>query len=391
MTRPRAGSAKLLRAINESAALGHLLDNSSLTRNELRELTGLSKPTTSEVLRRLTGAGLALVSGHTSGGPGPPAEIYTANPDAAYAAGVSLRETAPALSIAISDLSGTVRGRAEVDAPGRPVDAIATTVAEQCAAAGVPLDRLRFVQVGVPGSYDPRADRVHHVDVPGLDHPGLAAELARRLGTPVGVDNDVNLAAIAERRHGVAGRAESFALIWFGEGLGLAIDLGGTLLRGVRGGAGEIGYMPLGLCQKVDCQRVDLQQVAGGPAVLDLARRHGIAADSPGAAVARATPAMLAALAERIAVGLLAVVAVLDPPLVVLAGEVGRGGGAALRDAVTTAMSSAAPLETEIATTGLTDDPVLLGALDAARAEVRDDLIRTIYPDHVPLLERSTP
>src|SRR5256885_8673305 len=54
-----AGSAKLLRAMNESAALGHLLDSGALTRNDLRELTGLSKPTTSEVLRRLTQAGPA--------------------------------------------------------------------------------------------------------------------------------------------------------------------------------------------------------------------------------------------------------------------------------------------------------------------------------------------
>jgi predicted NBD/HSP70 family sugar kinase len=100
---------------------------------------------------------------------------------------------------------------------------------------------------------------------------------------------------------------------------------------------------------------------------------------------------MLAELAERIAVGLLAVVAVLDPPLVVLAGEVGQVGGVALRDAVSTAIRGVAPLETEIATTGLTDDPVLLGALDAAQAEVREELIRTIYlPDHVALLERST-
>src|SRR2546423_10713609 len=86
-----AGSAKLLGAMNESAALGHLLDKGALTRNDLRELTGLSKPTTSEVLRRLTEAGLAIVTGHTTGGPGPNAEIYAANPEAAFAVAVSVR------------------------------------------------------------------------------------------------------------------------------------------------------------------------------------------------------------------------------------------------------------------------------------------------------------
>src|SRR5438270_13902302 len=116
-----AGSAKLLRAMNESAALGHLLDNGALTRNDLRELTGLSKPTTSEVLRRLTEAGLAVVTGHTTGGPGPNAEIYAANPEAAYAVAVSVRDIVstarPTVAIAVCDLAGTTRARAELTVP----------------------------------------------------------------------------------------------------------------------------------------------------------------------------------------------------------------------------------------------------------------------------------
>src|SRR2546421_12916281 len=248
----RAGSAKLLRAMNESAALGHLLDKGALTRNDLRELTGLSKPTTSEVLRRLTEVGLAVVTGHTSGGPGPNAEIYTANPDAAYAVAVSVRETAgrrrAPLAVGISDLTGTVRARAEpaVNLGGTGVDvAIHDAILGQCAQAGVPLDRVRRVQLAVPGAYNPRTDRIHHVHVRGLDRPGLVGDLRAALGVPVFVDNDVNLAAVAERRRGVAGTADSFVLLWFGVGLGLAIDLGGTLLRGASGGAGGIGYITL--------------------------------------------------------------------------------------------------------------------------------------------------
>ncbi len=380
-----AGSAKLLRAMNESAALGHLLESGALTRNDLRELTGLSKPTTSEVLRRLTEAGLAVVTGHTTGGPGPNAEIYTANPDAAFAVAVSVRETTgtgrPALAAGISDLAGTTRARAELavnfDTTGVET-AIRDAITHLCAEAAVPADRLRRVQLAVPGAYNPRTDTIHHVDVPGLDRPGLVGALRRVLGAPVGVDNDVNLAAVAERRRGVAGAADSFALLWFGEGLGLAIDLGGTLLRGASGGAGEIGYMPLSLSPGPG-HRPDLQDVVGGRAVLALAKEHGIEATTPGQAVTLATPAMLAELAERIAVGLAVVVAVLDPALVVLAGEVGQAGGTALRDAVRAATRAASPLETEVAVTGLADDAVLLGALDAALAEVREELIRNLH------------
>jgi predicted NBD/HSP70 family sugar kinase len=221
--------------------------------------------------------------------------------------------------------------------------------------------------------------------MPGFDRPGLVADLADRIGTDVEVDNDVNLAAVAERRHGNAANVDSFAVLWLGEGLGLAIDLGGRLLRGARGGAGEIGYMPL-----FDPSRSsaapgatppsDLQDLIGGDAVLALAVRYGHDGRTPERAVAAAVgdPAFLAALADRVAVGLAPVVAVLDPQLVVLAGPVAKAGGVALRDAVVAAMRRVAPLETTVEVTTVDDDPVLLGGLDAGLAAVRGRLLATL-------------
>jgi predicted NBD/HSP70 family sugar kinase len=381
-----AGSSKLLRTMNVSASLEYLLDHGPLTRGDLRGLTGLSKPTTSEVLRRLTEDGLAVVVGRTSGGPGPQAEIYAANPTAAYAVGVSVRETrVPSLAMAVCDLTGTVLGRVETAADfGREAadDAVATAIRELCAEAGTDLARVRAVQVGVPGSYDPAAAVIRHIDVPGWDAPGILDRLGRRLDVAVTVDNDVNLAAVAERRHGVGHGTDGFALVWLSFGLGLAIDLGGgRLLRGARGGAGEIGYVPVGL--RTSGVGTDLHGLVGGQAVQALARAHGMPAGTAADAVAAATGsladpdarAFLAALAERIAVGVAAVTAVLDPPLVVLAGEVGQAGGDVLRDAVAAALGTLTPLDTPIATTGVADDAVLLGALDSGLRQVRRALV----------------
>jgi len=384
-----AGSSRLLRAMNESAALSHLLDRGELTRSDLRELTGLSKPTISEAVRRLTEAGLVVVVGHLSAGPGPNAEVYAANPQAAYAMAVSVRDTlvtgVPALVAAGCDVSGAIRARVETSvdfAQVEPADAIAAVVEDLRARAGLVGDPVEYVQIGVAGSYDARTETIHHVDIPGWSRPGLIGKIEERVGLRVGVDNDVNLAAVAERRRGVAVGAESFALLWFGEGLGLAIDLGGTLLRGARGGAGEIGYMPL---YSVDGVRhADFQGLVGGRAVLELAANHGVAGDTPAAAVANAAGSgtdgapFLAALAERIVVGLDAVVAVLDPPLVVLGGEVAQAGGVALRDAVIAAMRATASLETAVEITSVTDDAVLLGGLDAALSAVRDSLLASL-------------
>lgn len=376
--------------MNESAALALLLERGRLTRSQLRALTGLSKPTVSEALRRLAEAELAVVVGHVSGGPGPNAEVYAANPDAATVAAVSVRAGTdrPALAGAVCDLAGAVRARLEHAADLRradPVDALDELLGALLRTAG--RARVDRVHLGVAGAYDSGTGTIHHVDVPGFDRPGLVGEIADRLGTDIAVDNDVNLAAIAERRHGVARGAESFALVWFGEGLGLAIDLGGGgLLRGARGGAGEIGYLPLyplaGPADPPATRVGDLQDLVGGDAVMRLAARHGHRARTPEEAVAvgAADPGFLSALAARMAVALAPVVAVLDPPLVVLAGPVALAGGGALRDAVAAAMPSATPLETTIEVTAVSDDAVLLGALDAGLAAVRNRLLAGIHP-----------
>ena len=81
---------------------------------------------------------------------------------------------------------------------------------------------------------------------------------------------------------------------------------------------------------------------------------------------------------ERIAVGLSAVVAVLDPPLVVLGGQIAQAGGVPLRDAVRAAMEANAPLETTVEITAVSDDPVLLGGLDSGLAAVREILLTSL-------------
>jgi predicted NBD/HSP70 family sugar kinase len=386
-----AGSSKLLRAMNESAALAHLIDPGMLTRADLRKLTALSTPTISEVLRRLTDAGLVSVVGYNSGRPGPNAEIYAANPDAAYAAAVSVRDIgasgAPSVVAALCDLAGVVRARFEsrIDfLETDPKSALVDVAARLRDETGVPAERIRHVQIGVAGSYDARTETIRHVEVPGFGRTGLVPEIATVLGTHVGADNDVNLAAVAERRRGIGRDVDGFALLWLGqEGLGLAIDIGGTLMRGARGGAGEIGYMPLYTPDSTH-RKVDLQDLVGGPAVLALAHDNGVPGHTPlevvsnAAADPDAAGVFFAQLADRVSVGLAAVIAVLDPSLVVLAGQVAQAGGQTLLAAVNSAILRAAPLESTIAVTTIDDDAVLLGALDAGLIAVREALIASI-------------
>src|SRR5262249_8133487 len=147
------------------------------------------------------------------------------------------------VTAAVGDFAGQVRGRlaTPVDFTATdPVDAVEEGFGAVCTRAGVDRRLVTHVQLAASGSYHPRTGVIHHVAVPGWRRTGVVADLHQRLRTRIDVDNDVNLAAIAERARGAAQGADGFALLWIGEsGPGLAIDLGGTLLRGARGGAGE--------------------------------------------------------------------------------------------------------------------------------------------------------
>ncbi|MFC0622544.1 ROK family transcriptional regulator [Kribbella deserti] len=384
--------------MNETAALALLFERGPLTRSDLRDLTGLSKPTASEVLRRLEDAGLAIVVGHASGGPGPNAAIYAANAAAGFVAALSIRDVGdtdrPAVAASIADLAGEVRGSVEVEVDFATVDAvdkIVELVGDLCRKARVPRKQLMQVQIGVPGSPDPRTGYIRYIDVPGFGRPGLLKDLRTRLRTEVAVDNDVNLAAFAERAHGVAADVEGFTVLWLAEGAGFAIDQGGTLMRGAHGCAGELGYMPVPATQ--DTPALEFQDLVGGPGVMKLGERFGLtggtSSEVVAAAIAPDAPAgaadFLAALADRIALGLMTVVTLIDPPLIVLAGELSQAGGEPLRDAVVQALANRSPLDTEIAVTGVADDAVLRGALSSGLATLQDRLLTGLAtPAHTP-------
>ncbi len=100
------------------------------------------------------------------------------------------------------------------------------------------------------------------------------------------IENDVNLAAMAERAVGAAAGLDDFAFVWLGVGLGLATVIGGEVRRGIGGAAGEIGWMPVyGAPLPVGNEhpgKAGLQALAGGLAVQALAAEHGFARRHPG-------------------------------------------------------------------------------------------------------------
>jgi predicted NBD/HSP70 family sugar kinase len=375
-----AATPRTVRAINDRVTLELLLQHGTLTRTQLAALTGLSKPTATQLLQRLAESGLIVPRGTTSGAPGPNAQLYGLNERAGHVAAIDVDEHR--VSAAVADLAGNVLGEvsSEVDytQPGDPLPSVRQALSDACRRGGVRTRDLDQVVLGVPAAYDAVNDRLTFADhIPGWAEPRTVARLRAALRSELVIENDVKLAAVWEGGHGAARDVPSFALLWAGTGLGLAVDFNGTIYTGATGGAGEIGYMRLGL-RPPDGGLLPptFHQLIGTEAVEALAREHGLP-PAPSAAVAAARADLtrgmpfLSELARRLAGGLAPIVAVLDPPLVVLAGPTCVPGGEVLVQLVSEELRAMSPFNTRLAVSEVEGSPVLQGGLDAGLARLR--------------------
>lgn len=384
---PVPGTPSWLRETNDRTALSLLLEHGVLTRSRIGELSGLSKPTAAQMVSRLETAGLIHAVGEVSGGRGPNAASYAVRTDRMLGVAVDIdyhemRSTVVDASghehpIATTPLARAARDRSPETDMRAAIDAA-------CEVAGIASATVSAVSIGVQGALDPRTDELSFIEtLPGWPKKGIRKHLEDVLGISVHLDNDVNLAAIAERTDGAGRDTAGFALLWMGDGLGLSVDQGGSVHRGASGGAGEIGYLPIPRnASELDPDANDLQDLIGGPTVAKLARGLGVRGRTFSAVIdAVATSPhrdeLLAVLAPRIAVGVIPVLALLDPELVVLGGPTGRAGGTRLAELVGKHVRRAWGSATVVAT-GVAEHPVLRGAREHLLTEVRTALFAEV-------------
>ncbi|MFI1808515.1 ROK family protein [Streptomyces californicus] len=393
------GTPRVLRAMNDRAALDLLLEHGALSRTRIGKLTGLSKPTASQLLARLEAAGLVVATGTSEGRPGPNAQLYTVNARAAHVAGLDVNGRR--IAAAVADVTGRTVGEFELATPGRRTDSVVRQVADALDGAvkdaGLARPDIHRIVIGTPGAFDPGTGRLRYAShLPGWHSPTLLDELAAFLPMPVEYENDVNLVAVAEQRLGAARGHEDFVLLWNEEGLGAALVINGRLHRGFTGGAGEVGFLPVPgtplVRQVVRANSGGFQELAGAQSVPRLARSLGIdTPQQPYAEVAadllaRAAGAyeedaalteLLRQYAQRLATGLASVTAVLDPGLIVLAGGAVAAGGEVLRSLIQSELAELAASRPRLVVGEIDRTPVLRGALERALADTRDEVFDT--------------
>jgi predicted NBD/HSP70 family sugar kinase len=372
-----AARPQLIRAINEQVLLEHIRRSGPVSRTELSQLSGLSKPTVSAALTTIERAGLVHATGQRTGVPGPAARLYEVRPEAGFVLGLDVgREF---LRGAIADLAGNTRCRLNVrtraaDAMAR-IQELSDLAATLAADAGITTGQLTQTVIGSPGVYDARLDALTLTGrLSGWDSPATLTALRDRFGPSLMIENDVDAAALAERVHGHGRDVDSFAFVSVGTGIGMGLVLDGKLRHGSHGVAGEIGYLPFtegsGSDQRDARKRGGFDASASAAAVVRAARRAGVrgavSAEKVFAAAARGDAVAAGVVAEEallVAKAVCTVITVVDPELIVLGGGIGQAPG--FLEAVVNQVRMLAPVLPEVKASVLGTETVVAGCVAA--------------------------
>jgi predicted NBD/HSP70 family sugar kinase len=372
-----AARPSLIRAMNEQLLLEHIRQRGQCSRAELARVSGLSKPTVSLALDNVERAGLVRIAGQRTGMPGRSARLYELRPDAGLVLGLDIGHDY--VRGAIADLAGEIRVRESVRARATSVRGrVAELVGLAdllCENAGVPRSAITQTVIGSPGVYDPRRNALQLTGgLRGWDRPAALTGLREAFGPSLVIENDVDAAALAERALGHGRDVDHFAFVHIGTGIGMGLVVGGQLLRGAHGVAGEIAFMPLSggtdAGEHEVRKRGTLEAAASAAGIVRAARCGGmrgpVSARRVFAAAAAGDQRAVAVVAEEarlLAKAICAIITVVDPELIVLGGGIGRAPGFA--EAVGAELERIAPVMPGIRVTALGTDAVVDGCLAA--------------------------
>jgi predicted NBD/HSP70 family sugar kinase len=315
------------------------------------------------------------------------AMLYEADPTAGYVVGIDIGRAW--IRVAAADLSGEIVARRDERNRARGAEALVKSVGEVAhdvvAAAGLTWRKVAHTVVGGPGVFDPDSDRLRHApNLPGWSRPGVMSSLREALPPTVTLDNDANLAAVGERTYGSGRDARTFVYVSVGTGIGMGVIIDGELYRGAHGAAGEVGYLPLGAedgrpARGRDAKRRGIfEEAASADAVVRTAKRLGMTGATSAKRVFSAARAgdevALAAVeaeADRLALVVGTVAAIVDPEFVLLGGGIGSNIDL-LRPPLEHRLAELTPLAPPVAEGELGQDAIVLGAVASALDTARD-------------------
>lgn len=325
---------KISRRISQSSVVQAIVNYGPVSRASVAKITGLSKQTVSEIVANLEEKGWVRPVGQTEGHIGRRAVVYELLPTAALVASVDLGGTK--VRAAISDLNGMIiHERLEPTDPRGGQDVvhqIAQMVHNLISDTGSSYESLHTAVIGVPGVPNPETGAILLApNIGGIDRINFAESLSQKLGVEIIVENDVNLSALGEHWLGEKGEQDNLVYLSVGTGIGAGIVLGGSLLRGSFGAAGEVGFLPLGTdpFEPESLKTGALERSTATSAIINNYKKHSQTLKNvPEVFEAAASGDMNAILvldhvAKNIALSIAAIAAIIDPSKVVIGGSIG--------------------------------------------------------------------
>ncbi|MDQ0580886.1 ROK family protein [Streptomyces rishiriensis] len=336
------------------ASAGDLLElvrkGRATTRGALQQATGLSRATVGQRLDRLFRAGWLRegaggpVDSPLGGRPSITLEFDDAHA-VVLAADLDTRHARAAVLTLTGEILAEHGGTLILeDGPDVVLGELGGWFAELLEKAGHRPDEVCGIGLAVPGPVDSETGRVVQPPImPGWDGYDIRGRLSRAfsertaggtaggfggaVAVPVLVDNDANLMAYGEQRTGYAD-CSAFVLVKVSTGIGAGVVVGGSIFRGVDGGAGDIGHIRVGAealcrCGSYGC----LAAVASGGAVARRLAESGVPASSGSdvrdllAAGHPEAAALAREAGRRVGDVLATVVTLLNPGVLMIAGD----------------------------------------------------------------------
>jgi predicted NBD/HSP70 family sugar kinase len=380
----RGGDLSRLRQLNSLSVIKVLRGTEPLTLSALAERTGLSRPSTKEVVDDLTGLGWVEEVSPAPGTMGRPARRYRFRADVGHLVGVDIG--AHNVRAALADLDGNVmaetRQSARPDAPlGERMAAIERAVSGCLDLGGLTMGDLWTMAVGTTGLVTPEGRVVFSAGITAWNDLDLAGLLGEMFPCEVLIENDSRLAALAETRRGVARGARDVVFLHVGRRMGTGLIIDGKLHRGFGAAAGEIVMLPeTGWTTAPE----DLNHSAIVPEGIPPEDAAGYTL----AAARNGDPTAVEAVERytgKLAIGTAAAVLMLDPEIVVLGGGFSRSADVLLPP-LRARLEQVCLRMPKLRGSTLGDECVVLGAIDYAI----DHLDGLFFPPDGPALRPSS-
>ncbi|MER6225366.1 ROK family transcriptional regulator [Streptomyces sp900105755] len=227
-----------------------LLQHGPLSRAELGRRTGLTPGAVTKAAASLMADDWITEGGRptTERTNGRPATLVEVRPGRALFAGVKV--TGEELIGVLADLTARPLASHRVALDSRDVGTVVLAIARlvdrlRVAADLAGEDALHGIGVTISGDVDSRLGTVQYSPFLNWRRVPLAQLVEEATGTPTVIENDVRALTVAEQWYGAGVGVSIFALVTVGAGIGAGLSIGGRVVSGAHGVAGEIGHLPV--------------------------------------------------------------------------------------------------------------------------------------------------